>query len=106
MIVCDWLLIVFLFKRIDFHWSLNELCPENGLISRNIYISRDKSGLPMAYLVPKRRVDRLSEASEGLGEQQHNKTVREFPPCCQRKILGVTKDSTRERSNAFLTSVS
>ena len=38
----------------------------------------------LRYLAPKRRVDRLSEALEGLGEQQHSNAVREFPPCKMR----------------------
>jgi hypothetical protein len=29
-------------------------------------------------------VDRLSDAFEELGEQQHNKAVLEFPPCKKR----------------------
>lgn len=37
------------------------------------------------YLIPKRRVDRLSDAFEGLGEQQHNNAVREFPPCDMKR---------------------
>lgn len=35
----------------------------------------------LAYLAPKRRVERLSDAFEGLGEQQQSNAVCEFPPC-------------------------
>jgi len=33
-----------------------------------------------AYLVPKRSVDRLSGAFDGLGEQQHSNAALELPP--------------------------
>jgi 16S rRNA C967 or C1407 C5-methylase (RsmB/RsmF family) len=39
-------------------------------------------GLP--YLIPKRMVDRVSDAFEALGEQQHSKAVLEFPPYMMR----------------------
>lgn len=39
-----------------------------------------KGRFGFAYLAPKRRVDRVSAAFEGLGEQQHSNAVLEFPP--------------------------
>lgn len=57
------------------------------------------------YLIPKRRVDRLSNAFEGLGEQQHNNAVREFPPCNMKRsrslvqIDNALKRKIKERKN-------
>lgn len=38
-------------------------------------------------LVPKRRVDRLSDAFDELGEQQERSAVLEFPPCSTDNYL-------------------
>ncbi len=35
----------------------------------------------IAYLLPKRRVDNVSETCKELGEQQQSRVVLELPPC-------------------------
>ncbi len=41
----------------------------------------------IAYLLPKRRVDNVSETCKELGEQQQSRVVLELPPCWENNIL-------------------
>lgn len=50
------------------------------LIQRDLIIET-ASLKRIAYLAPNLRVERLSDAFEGLGEEQQSKEVWELPPC-------------------------
>lgn len=56
------------------------------LVLFSIYKFDSKLACPTC-LAPKRRVDRLSDAFEELGEQQHKSAVLEFPPCLNQRRL-------------------
>ena len=76
--------------RNRFGRSLYELCPERVFTVKNNKLqqySKDVCEIEWltchvhgAYLVPKRSVDRLSGAFDGLGEQQHSNAALELPP--------------------------
>lgn len=70
--------LYFLFEM-QFIYHQREKCNRSSL--RTKAGNREYKILQFAYLAPKRRVERLSDVFEGLGEQQQSNAVWEFPPC-------------------------